>query len=173
MHTRLRRLGALLLACALCAPFAALAHPSIIYLVRHAEKQAGDDPALTAPGELRATTLATLLGQARIGAIFSTETRRTRATAQPLAQRLGLTVQTYDAKQQAQTLAAKLKPLTGAVLVVGHSNTLSETVRLLGGDPGQDIADHEFDRLYQLIYHPGGTVTTVLLTVPPPTGPAP
>ena len=58
------------------------------------------------------------------------------------------------------------------MLVVGHSNTLPELVRLFGGAPGADIADNEYDRLYQLIAGADGTVTTVLLTSLPATGPA-
>jgi hypothetical protein len=66
-----------------------------------------------------------------------------------------------------------VKSLSGAVLVVGHSNTLPELVRAFGGAPGADIADNEYDRLYQLSVGPGGAVTTVLLTLLPATGPAP
>jgi broad specificity phosphatase PhoE len=162
----------LLLALAMLASAAACAHPSIVYLVRHAEKNAGEDPQLTAIGQARAATLATILGRASVGAIYSTPTVRTMATAQPLARATGLTVQNYDPAAP-KVLVAKIKSLNGAVLVVGHSNTLPELVRLFGGAPGADIADNEYDRLYQLIYSPTGAVTTVLLTVPPSTGAAP
>ena len=63
-----------------------------------------------------------------------------------------------------------MKALSGAVLVVGHSNTLPELVRLFGGAPGADIADDEYDRLYQLAPAAGGAVRTTLLTSP--SGPA-
>jgi broad specificity phosphatase PhoE len=153
------------------APCAALADPSIIYLVRHGEKEAGKDPELTAAGQARAQNIATILGKAGIGNVFSSATTRTRQTAQPLAARAGLAVQTYDAKAPRERVA-KVKALDGAVLVVGHSDTLSELVRLFGGAPGADIADNEYDRLYQLIASPGGAVTTVLLTSLPATGAA-
>jgi hypothetical protein len=45
-------------------------------------------------------------------------------------------------------------------------------VRLFGGQPGPDIADNEYDRLYQLIPSAGG-IATVMLSSPPATGPAP
>jgi len=48
--------------------------------------------------------------------------------------------------------------------VVGHSNTLPELVRLFGGEPGLDIADDEYDRLYQLTPDAGGAVRTVILS---------
>ncbi|HEU4372898.1 MAG TPA: hypothetical protein VFS02_05375, partial [Telluria sp.] len=70
-------------------------------------------------------------------------------------------------------LAEKVKSLNGAVLVVGHSNTLPGLVRLFGGAPGADIADNEYDRMYQLIIGADDKVTTVLLTSLPATGAAP
>ncbi|QNA90740.1 histidine phosphatase family protein [Massilia sp. Dwa41.01b] len=165
--------GACALVLAVLAPGAALAEPSMIYLVRHGEKALeGKDPELTPQGRQRAQNIATMLGKAGIAHIFSTPTNRTQQTAQPLAQHSGLPVQLYDPKTP-QALVAKVKTLNGAVLVVGHSNTLSELVRLFGGQPGSDIADNEFDRLYQLIPGAGGAITTVLFTSLPATGAAP
>jgi broad specificity phosphatase PhoE len=145
----------------------------MIYLVRHGEKEAvGQDPDLSAQGRQRAQNIATILGKAGIAHVFSTPTNRTRQTAQPLAQASGVQVASYDPKTP-QALVAKVKTLNGAVLVVGHSNTLPELVRLFGGQPGADIADNEYDRLYQLVPGTGGGVATVLLTSPPATGAAP
>ena len=166
--------AALSLSLAMLAPIAALAAPSAIYLVRHGEKAAGGarDPELTEMGLARARTIAAILGKAGVKAVFSTPLQRTRQTAAPLALAGGLEVQTYDPQAPA-ALVAKVKTLSGAVLVVGHSNTLTELVRLFGGVPGPDIADNEYDRLYQLIVEPNSAVTTVLLTSVPVTGAAP
>jgi broad specificity phosphatase PhoE len=170
-HSRL--LGSISLALALLAPLAALAEPTAIYLVRHGEKAAqGKDPDLTAQGQARAQNIATILQKTGITSIFSTPTARTMQTAQPLAAHSNVTVQTYDPKAP-KALVEKVRSLNGAVLVVGHSNTLAELVRLFGGVPGPEIADNEYDRLYQLNIAPGGAVTTVLLTSPPATGAAP
>jgi hypothetical protein len=47
--------------------------------------------------------------------------------------------------------------------VVGHSNTTTELVTLLGGEPGTEIEESsEYDRLYILTINPSG-VTTLLL----------
>jgi broad specificity phosphatase PhoE len=168
-----RLLGACALLLIVLAPAAAIAEPSMIYLVRHGEKAAeGKDPDLTPQGQQRAQNIATMLAKTGVVHIFSTDTSRARQTAQPLAQQNGLQVQLYDPRAP-QALLAKLKSLSGAVLVVGHSNTLPELVRLFGGQPGTDIADNEYDRVYQLIPAAGGTVTTVLFTSLPPTGAAP
>ncbi|MBC7453110.1 MAG: histidine phosphatase family protein [Massilia sp.] len=161
---RSRLFARLVLASALLAPALAWAAPTIIYVVRHAEKTAeGKDPELTAQGQARAHTLGRMLGKTGIAAIFSTPTRRTLQTAQPLAAQSGLAVQTYDAAKPG-AMIDQVKALTGPVLVVGHSNTVPELVKLLGGVAGAPIADDEFDRLYQLIVAADGSVTTVLLT---------
>jgi len=151
---------------------AALAEPSAIYLVRHAEKGTdGKDPSLTPRGQERAHNIAAILGQTGITAIFSTPTKRTQQTAAPLAQHLGVTVQLYDPRAPL-ALVEQVKALNGAVLVVGHSNTLPELVRLFGGAPGADIGEEEYARLYQLLRGPDGQVKTVLLSSPPVDGAA-
>ncbi|WP_229407884.1 SixA phosphatase family protein [Massilia puerhi] len=168
-----RLLRTSLLSVAILIPGMACAEPTAIYLVRHGEKAStGQDPALTAQGQLRAQNIATILHRSGIQAIFSTPTARTLQTAQPLAQQLGLTVEHYDPAAP-KALVEKVKARDGAVLVVGHSNTLPELVRLFGGEPGADIADNEYDRLYQLSAAPGGATRTVVLTSLPPTGNAP
>ena len=145
----------------------------MIYLVRHGEKALeGKDPDLTPQGVQRAQNVATMLGKTGIAHVFSTPTNRTRQTAQPLAQQNGLQVQLYDPKTP-QALVAKVKTLSGPVLVVGHSNTLPELVRLFGGQPGADVADNEYDRLYQLMPGPNAPMATLLFTSLPATGAAP
>ncbi|MDQ1831216.1 SixA phosphatase family protein [Massilia scottii] len=156
-------LGGLFLAAALLAPGLAVADPTIIYLVRHGEKAAVEkDPELTAQGKARARTIAAILKSAGIAHIYSSTAQRTRQTAQPLATELGLQVQVYDPAQSAK-LVGQVKAAGGTALVVGHSNTVPELVRLFGGKSGSDIGDDEFDRLYQLIVDKDGSVTTVLL----------
>jgi phosphohistidine phosphatase SixA len=150
----------------------ALAEPSAVYLVRHAEKgTVGKDPDLLPQGQERARNIAAILGKAGITAIFSTPTARTRQTAAPLAQRSGVTVQLYDPRAP-QALVDKVKAASGAVLVVGHSNTLPELVRLFGGAPGADIGEDEYERIYQLLRGPDGQVRTILLGSPPVDGAA-
>lgn len=138
--------------------------PALVFLVRHAEKQAaGDDPALTGAGRQRADELARLLGESGIGAIYSTDFARTRATAAPVASTLGLRTTLYDWDEMG-ALAALLKRPGARSLVVGHSDTTPELVGILGGDPGAPIDESgEYDRLYLVQLGPGGEVSTVLL----------
>ena len=120
------------------------------YLVRHAEKTAErPDPALTTAGAIRAEMLADELEGARLTAIWSTDYKRTRDTAAPIAARLGLEVQLYD-PGDLPGFAAQLKAdPSQVVLVVGHSNTTPQMTEALGGDPGTPIDEaREYDRLY-------------------------
>lgn len=125
-----------------------------ILLVRHAER-ANDgtrDSELTDAGARRARALADLLADAGITAIHSTETRRTLATAAPLADALGLVPTHYDPGALAD-FADGLLALPGRHLVVGHSNTTPTLAEHLGGEGhGAIVEAWEYDRLYVLTF---------------------
>ncbi len=138
---------------------------TVVYLVRHAEKMldAGSDPPLTRQGLEHAAALAEILEDARITHIHSSDLLRTRRTAQPLADRLGLPISTYDPRDLG-ALVTKLRSTPGRHLVSGHSNTTPEVVRLLGGAPGEEIDEPtEYDRLYIVVLEEDGSATTILL----------
>jgi phosphohistidine phosphatase SixA len=157
------------------APNLAMAETKFIYLTRHAEKSTvGNDPALTTEGQTRAQNIAATLKHANIGSIYSTSALRTQQTAAPLGAFLTLPVQTYNGNlDQLPSFAALLKGLPGNTLVVGHTDTTPELIRLLEGGTVPAIPETEFDRLYQLAIDSNGTVTTTLLrslpsaTLPP------
>ncbi|UOQ77077.1 histidine phosphatase family protein [Hymenobacter sp. 5516J-16] len=126
-----------------------------VYVVRHAEKDPAPglpDPSLTAAGKQRAQTLVDTLRKAPITAVFSTATTRTRSTAEPLATARQLPVQPYDARQLAALAARIRREYKGqTVLVVGHSNTILETVEALGAPrPVPAVQDSEYDYLLQV-----------------------
>ena len=160
----LTRRGALaaLASFALAACATAPAAPdTVIYLVRHAEKEAGPDPSLTLTGRARAEILAQDLAGADLTAIWSTDYARTRETAAPAAHTAGLMVRIYDPGQP-EAFAEQLKLTPGNILVVGHSNTTPALVEALGGDPGPPIDEAtEYDRLY-VVTVTGGRVTSEL-----------
>jgi len=137
---------ALLLAAlhAACAVTPAAPH---VYVVRHAEKMSGDDPALSEMGIARAEALANLLAERNITRIFSTDTHRTRGTAAPLAARLGIQTEIYDHRAPEQ-LAARIRESGETVLVVGHSNTIAGIAATFGVDAGSAVEEDEYDRLY-------------------------
>ena len=128
-----------------------------IVLVRHAEKQIGtiSDAPLSPQGELRATRLAQMFGDAetfgRVKQIYVTDTRRTQQTAAGLAQRLGLSPVIVGARTSNADLAGRvLRENRGDLaIVVGHSNTVPQLVAELGGvESVPPMGDEEFDTLY-------------------------
>lgn len=151
-------------------PDSKLSAPVTIFLVRHAEKQGGDDPALTEGGAIRAEALSDLLRDANVAHIHSSDYRRTRDTAAPLADRLGLAVRLYDPRDL-PGMAEGLLASEGTHLVVGHSNTTPQLTELLGGEGGTPIVEAtEYDRLYLVRRAPDGSISTVLLRYGAPTG---
>jgi phosphohistidine phosphatase SixA len=134
----------------------AAAAQATIFLVRHAERAdngsggMANDPSLSAAGRARAAALAAMLKDTKLTAIFATEFKRTQQTAAPAAKAQHLTVTSVSSDQTA-TLVGKLKAATGAVLVVGHSNTVPEVIAALGVTLPVTIDDGEFDNLFIVI----------------------
>lgn len=139
-------------------------HPvTLVVIVRHAEKADAPvhDPVLTATGTERANALATALKDAEVAAVLHTPTTRTRDTALPVARQFGLTPEVLPlgpAMQHAAAVADAVRKHPGkTVVVVGHSNTILRYIEALGGPPGQDLCDHEYDGLYTLVLAHGET----------------
>ena len=139
---------ALLLTCVLLVSTAAA--QTTIFLVRHAEKGTGNDPALTKAGRARAESLATMLKNAGISAIYTSEVKRTQQTAAPAAKAFHIESTIIPADDRA-ALVAKLRSSSGNVLVVGHSNTIPEIIKALGVTTPVTIADNDFDNLFLVV----------------------
>lgn len=124
------------------------AQPSLVIVVRHAEKAEAprEDPPLSEAGQLRARQLADALQHAGVQHIVTTRWRRTRDTAAPLAERLGLTPLVVEPKHA----AAQLAQLQGTVLVVGHSNTVTPLLAELGAPALPLLCEHSFSPLFVL-----------------------
>lgn len=149
----LRALLSLLLLPALA--LAARPPATTIYLVRHAEKDLTlglADPPLTPAGAARAQLLAQRLASHHPAALFTTDTRRTRATLAPLAQATGLVPLAYSAKAPTALAARINQEYAGrTVVVVGHSNTLLPLLAALGVQaPMSEIKETEFNYLFKI-----------------------
>ena len=132
-----------------------LAPPTVVYLVRHAEKTTVSgltDPPLTPAGAARARQLSHELAPLQPRALFTTDTRRTRATLAPLAKAVQVSPQVYDAQNPAALAARISREYAGdTVVVVGHSNTLLPLLKALGATPPMtEIKDNEFDYLFEV-----------------------
>ena len=126
------------------------------YIVRHAEKAAesnvsmmSSDPPLSEKGQARAMALKESLKNAGIGYIFSTNTVRTKATAEPTRIFFDLQTQLY-APQPTDSFINNLKTLKKNVLIVGHSNTVDDIVNKLCGSVKipNDLDESKYDNLY-------------------------
>ncbi len=133
-----------------------------VIVVRHAQQILGvngDDPPLSAEGESRAASLARLLGdthlRSAVAAIFVSDKLRSRSTAAPLAQMLGLTPEVVDQDDPRALAHRVLRDHSGqTVLIVGHANTIPTLVTDLSGVP--DIPPVE----------PSDYATLYIVTVP-------
>ena len=149
----------------------AAAQPTV-FVVRHAERadaapgappMMASDPDLSNVGKARAEALAAMLRDVRLSAIYATEFKRTQQTAAPTAARQKVAVTTLPSRDTA-ALIEKLKTATGNVLVVGHSNTVPEIVKALGGTEAVTIGDADFDNIF--IVRPGSPASVTRLHMP-------
>jgi broad specificity phosphatase PhoE len=143
----------LLLVCLIGAGYFLFLRPvATVILVRHAEKNIepeNPDPDLSPAGQLRAQELMRMLSSSGITAIYATQYHRTQQTARPLAERLGLPVTQIDAANSAELLRRIRSNNPGGVaLVVGHNNTVPQTVNALSGGSLPVIPENEFDNMY-------------------------
>lgn len=128
-----------------------------IWIVRHAEKDTGNaidkDPDLSEKGKIRAEALMKELRGKGIDSIFSTPYKRTKFTAFPLADRIGLVINTYDPAKP-ELLVQRIRKYSDGkkVLIVGHSNTILPLIKAFGGKaPIEEIKDEEYSYLFTLL----------------------
>jgi phosphohistidine phosphatase SixA len=180
--TRLSAFLVLLVHLAAARPAAA---QQVIFLVRHAERaetpaqpaaaaapapstaashgmMMPDDPPLSPAGEQRAARLATMLVRSGIKAIYTTEFRRTRQTAAPLAERLKV-APVMSAARDPGPLVARLAKTQVPALVVGHADTLPGLIKALGVAGPVTIGDNDYDDLFLVIRGAAGKATLVRL----------
>lgn len=141
----------------LSAPVVAQSAPTVVVIVRHAEKaaQPANDPPLTETGVERAQALALMLRAAKVDVVMHTPTTRTRETARPVAEQFGLTPEVLPLGPlpvHAAAVAEAVRRHPGrTIVVVGHSNTIMAYIAALGGPKRADLCDHEYDGLYTVI----------------------
>ncbi|HRI51573.1 MAG TPA: phosphoglycerate mutase family protein [Pseudomonadota bacterium] len=134
-----------------------------IVLVRHAEKvDSSKDAALNPAGEARAARLAEVLGSFGIQTIYTSEYKRTAQTAQPLAQRLGLTPIVIQATDQGGLLQ-QLPKAPRPALIVGHGDTVPALIKQLGVREPVEIAGDDFGNIYVVVPHLMGPPTLLHL----------
>ena len=148
-----------------------------VFLVRHAEKAAGQsqDPPLSEAGTIRSVALARMLSESDVKGIYISQFLRTRQTAEPLADKLGIEASAISlgvksnnpreiSDESLQALVAGINKHVGeAVLIVGHSNSIPEVIRMLGGDIVPKIEESSFDDLFVVTMYSSGRAKVVHL----------
>jgi carboxypeptidase T len=102
---------------------------------------------LTEEGRQRAEQLRDILAPLRVTAVYSTDTNRTRQTAQPTAAALDLDVLLYERPSSQQCRRWLEQHRNANVLIVGHSNTVGDIVNGLGV-PGDFQIGNTYDHLF-------------------------
>ncbi len=139
-----------------------------IFLIRHAETihDGSKNPELSKGGEKRAKKWASVLKSEKVDFIYSTDYKRTQATAKAISESQdNLNVISYSpsnldivnlySKHQGETL-----------VIVGHSNTTPKLVnRLIGKEKYDEIKHRNHSNLYVLTRNSRGETSSTLLHI--------
>lgn len=131
----------------------AAAQTTTVWIVRHAEKDTAfatrANPDLNQLGKQRAVDLAAYLKKEPIAFIYSTDTKRTKQTAEHIKAPLEI----YHPKNLANIANQLLETRRGkTILLVGHSNTVLETIEALGGQrPVKALSDDDYDYIFKVV----------------------
>ena len=142
--------------------------PTVVLIVRHAEKASdAEDSPLTEAGQQRAQALVRVAEDAGVSAIYTSQFKRNRETAKPLSDRLGVAVTEMPVNLQApgdygKTLAREImqKHSGQTVIVVGHGNTISSTIEGLTGRASQ-VESPAYGDLFIVVVPPSGAARVV------------
>jgi broad specificity phosphatase PhoE len=120
------------------------------YFIRHAEKAAdqGSDPELTERGEKRAVNWVNYFFLKDVDHVISSDYKRTKATAAPLAKAKKLGVDIYDVKTvDGISLLETYRGKT--VALYGHSNTINAYANALQTDSiYNDLEETDYDHFF-------------------------
>lgn len=132
------------------------AQKTTIWVVRHAEKDTSNpadrDPDLSSIGKERAEALAKHLKGEKLDSIFSTNYKRTKLTGYPTADKIGLSIKTYQAGKEKEFAEGLMKNAQGKkMLIIGHSNTVQEILVAFGvPKPVKELTDEDYDYIFTL-----------------------
>lgn len=144
---------------AFVATDAAAQSKKTIILVRHAEKADAEssDPSLSDAGRQRSEKLVRVIKRYKPGEIYSTDYKRTRETAGPMASRRKKEIRSYDPKKPQALVDAVMKSPTKRFLIVGHSNTIPGLADLFAGKQlFKNLDESEYGAIYVIKIRKGG-----------------
>ncbi len=121
-----------------------------IFVVRHAERVNQQTDALSPVGLERADCLAATMKDVPLKSVLITQFKRTEQTAAPTAKEHGVTPKPMRANQVPAIVAeAQGAAKNGAVLVVGHGDTVPQIVKALTGKD-VTVGATQYDQLFVL-----------------------
>jgi phosphohistidine phosphatase SixA len=138
----------------------------VFYIVRHAEKETGSDPAISAVGRQRAGDLHRVLLDKKVDLIMASQYRRTGMTADSVRIYRKVDSIQYKADVNGDEFLKTLEARSGKakhILVVGHSNTLPGIIRKLGVSSytPKELPETEYSNLFIVEIKKGkATLTT-------------
>lgn len=122
------------------------------YFIRHAEKRLdqGRDPDLTQQGLDRASAWVNYFMLKDIDHILSSDYKRTKQTATPLAKSKGIPIELYDVrKDKALDFLEKYRGKT--VVLFGHSNTINSYTNELQTDSiYNELNENDYDHYFHV-----------------------
>lgn len=142
----------------------------VIFLVRHAEQTGPRDhaldaePTLTEAGHRRAAALAHRLKDVGIKAIYTSDTVRTRQTAEPSAKALGIEPKLVG-RQDVEGLVKRIRTEHAAdrVLVVNHALNIPAILKEFGYPGGITVAVDDYEPLIVIVPRSEGPPVVVML----------
>jgi broad specificity phosphatase PhoE len=139
----------------------------VVFLLRHAEQASGadtDDPPLTETGQRRAGALATMLKDAGLTAIYTSESQRTIQTAAPLTQALQIEPTRLPRGDIAGLIhRLRTQHVDGRVLIISHALTIPHLLQAFGHPEEVVIQREEYDRLFVIVPKPTGSPLVFVL----------
>lgn len=127
------------------------AAPTIVYVVRHAEKASdAPDADLSSSGRIRAQVLTWMMRDIELQAVYSTNVSRTMNTVSPVAKAKGLNITHYQARPSKLAAIIRNEHIGKSVLICGHSNTIPGFLSELGC-PIEETVLGGFDDLFVVI----------------------
>ncbi|MGB3591373.1 MAG: histidine phosphatase family protein [Nonlabens sp.] len=135
------------------------------YFIRHAEKQKGPDPELTEQGLKRADAWKEYFFLKDVDAILSSNFKRTKQTAEPLASSKKMDVTIYDVG----TMNGKklLEEYRGSTVVLyGHSNTINSYANDLQTEQSfKELDESVYDQFFVVRIDDRGNASAVKETM--------
>lgn len=143
--------------------------PTVYYIVRHTERDPGENPPINAEGQARARRLAEVLGNAGFDEIVVTSFLRNRQSAEPIAAETGVPVTVapiamrtwpeFGAEVAAWQRAREAPGST--VLMIGHSGGYNNA--LLRGLGASVVIPERYQDLVIVVREPDGRVRSAVL----------